>query len=125
MTLSTLAVALAAQALPAPGAVQWEEVARDGAGRYAIDPASIVREGDRVRFLMRATGAQANADGTSAAVVRYLIDCRRRTSAVLAVDAYRGDAFAYSRETDEDELVMLPIAGAGGEAQLQRRACGG
>ncbi len=125
MAIPILAAALAAQALPAPGAVQWEEVARDGGGHYAIDPASIARDGDKVRFLVRARAALANADGTDAAVVRYLIDCRRRTSAVVAVDAYRGEAFAYSRETDEDELVMLPIAGAGGEAQLQRRACGG
>jgi hypothetical protein len=125
MTILTLAAALAAQTLPAPGAVQWEEVAQDGGGRYAIDPGSIARDGDKVRFVMRAVGAQANPDGTSAAVVRYVIDCRRRTWGVLAADAYRGDAFAYARETDEDEIEMQPIPDGGGGGQLQRRACGG
>jgi hypothetical protein len=125
MTMLILAAALAAQTLPAPGAVQWEDVAQDGGGRYAIDPASIARHGDQVRFLMRALGAQANPDGTSAAVVRYVIDCRRRTWGVLAADAYRGDAFAYSRETGEDEIEMQPIPEGGGGGQLQRRACGG
>jgi hypothetical protein len=125
MVITILAAALAAQTLPAPGAVQWEEVAQDGGGRYAIDPASIARDGDKVRFVMRATGAAANADGTSVAVVRYVMDCRRRTWGVLAADAYRGDAFAFARETAEDEVQMRPIAADSGEARLQRRACGG
>lgn len=125
MLMPILAAALAAQSLPAPGAVQWEEVAQDGGGRYAIDPASIARDGDKVRFLMRAVAAQANADGTGMAVVRYVIDCRRTTWGVLAADAYRGDAFAYSREAGEDEVEMRPIPGGGGGPQLQRRACGG
>lgn len=125
MTIAILAAALAAQTLPAPGAVQWEEVAQDGGGRYAIDPASIARDGDIVRFVMRATGAQANADGTDAAVVRYVMDCRRRTWGVLAADAYRGAAFAFSRETEAAEVEMRPVAADSGEARLQRRACGG
>jgi hypothetical protein len=125
MTMPILAAALAAQVLPAPGAVTWQEAAQDSGGRYAIDPASIRRDGDRVRFLMRATAAAAEPDGTSSAVVRYLIDCRARRSAMLAVDFYRGDALARSQETAEDEIEWRPIAGNSGEAQLHRRACGG
>lgn len=120
-----LAASLAAQALPAPGAVTWEEVAQDSGGRYSIDASSIVRNGDRVRFLMRAIAARPEADGTSSAVVRYVIDCRARTTGMLAADFYRGDAFANSLETDEDELQLRPIADGTGEVQLHRRVCGG
>jgi hypothetical protein len=123
-TLPLLAAAFAAQALPAPGAVQWEEVAQDSGGRYAIEPASIARDGDKVRFVVRATGAQANADGTSMAVIRYVMDCRRRTWGMSVADFYRGDTFANSREADEDEVEMRPIAADSGEERMLRRACG-
>jgi hypothetical protein len=128
MTMNILALAaasLAAQALPAPGAVQWEAVAQDSGGRYSIDPTSIVRDGDRARFLMRAIAARAEADGTDSAVVRYLIDCRARTAGMLAADFYRGDAFGNSLAIDEDEIALRPIAEGTGEVQLHRRVCGG
>jgi hypothetical protein len=123
--LFALTAALAAQALPAPAAVTWEAVAEDSGGRYSIDPASIVRTGDRVRFLMRAFAARAEADGTSSAVVRYLIDCRARTAGMLAADFYRGDAFGNSLTVDEDEIELRPLAEGTGEVQLHRRVCGG
>lgn len=124
-TIPILAMALAAQALPAPAAVQWEEVAQDSGGRYSIDPTSIARTGDRVRFLMRAFAARAEPDGTSSAVVRYLIDCRARTSGMLAVDFYRGDAFSNSHQAGENEVQLRPIEAGTGEVALHRRVCGG
>jgi hypothetical protein len=123
--LFALTAALAAQALPAPGAVTWEEVAQDSGGRYSIDPASVVREGNRVRFLMRALAARPEADGTSSAVVRYLIDCRARSTGMLAADFYRGDDFSNSLTVDEDEVELRPITEGTGEVQLHRRVCGG
>ena len=123
--LFALTAALAAQSLPAPTAVTWEAVAEDSGGRYSIDPTSIVRDGDRVRFLMRAAAARAEADGTSAAVVRYLIDCRARTAGMMAADFYRGDAFANSVDIGADEIALRPIAEGTGEVQLHRRVCGG
>jgi hypothetical protein len=123
--LFALTAALAAQALPAPGAVTWEPVTEDVGGRYSIDPTSIVRNGDRVRFLMRAFAARVEADGTSSAVVRYLIDCRARTAGMLAADFYRGDAFANSLTVDEDEIELRPLTEGTGEVQLHRRVCGG
>lgn len=123
MTILTLAAALAAQALPAPGAVFWEPVSEDSGGRYSIDPASLVRDGDRVRFLMRAFAARAEADGVDSAVVRYVIDCRRRASATLAADFYRGEAFAHSRETDAAAVERQLDRGFSGEDQLIRRVC--
>lgn len=119
-----LAAALAAQALPAPGAVQWEEVGQDSGGRYLIDPTSIVRSGDRVRFVMRAFAAQAEADGTSSAVGRFLLDCRARTWGMLAVAFYRGEVLANSNETAEADVALGPIAANSGEA-FHRRVCGG
>lgn len=123
MTISILAAALVAQVLPAPGAVTWEQAAEDNGGRYAIDPASLVRDGDKVRFLMRANAAQAQADGTDMAVVRYVIDCRRRTAGIEASDFYRAGAFASSRETDADEMETWPIAEGSGEMRIYRRVC--
>ncbi|MEA3011490.1 MAG: hypothetical protein QOD42_35 [Sphingomonadales bacterium] len=124
-TLFALAAALAAQTLPAPGAVTWEAVAEDSGGRYSIDPTTIVRDGDRVRFLMRALAARAEADGTDSAVVRYVIDCRARTAGMLAADFYRGDAFANALEIGAEDLELRPIADGTGEVQLHRRVCGG
>lgn len=123
MTISILAAAFAAQALPAPGAITWEQVAQDGGGRYAIDPASLARDGEKVRFLMRAEAAQAQADGTDMAVVRYVIDCRRRTAGIEARDFYHAGAFASSRETDADELETWPIAAGSGEMRIYGRVC--
>lgn len=123
MTISILAAAFAAQVLPAPGAVTWEQAAQDDGGRYAIDPASLRRDGDKVRFVMRAEPAHAQADGTNLAVVRYVIDCRRRTAGIEARDFYRAGALAGSRETDADELETWPIGTASGEMQIYRRVC--
>lgn len=119
-----LAAALATQALPAPGAVQWVEVGQDSGGRYLIDPTSIVRSGDRVRFVMRALAAQAEADGTNSAVGRFLLDCRARTWGMLAVAFYRGDVLANSNETAEADVALDPIAANSGEA-FHRRVCVG
>jgi hypothetical protein len=124
MTVSTLILAaLAAQSLPVPGAVRWEPVAEDSGGHYEIDPTSLVRSGTRVRVLIRAIAARAEVDGTSSAVVRYLIDCQARTAAMLTADFYRGDAFASSRAVDEDQVQLRPIEAGTGEVGLHRRVC--
>ena len=70
MAMVTMILALALETLPAPGTIQWEAVGEDSGGRYAIDPASMARDGDTVRFLMRANAARVEADGVNSAVVR-------------------------------------------------------
>ena len=89
--IATIIAALALNMQPASAPTAWEPMGEDGAGSYAIDPASIARDGDVVRFLLRATAAHEEADGTSWAVVRYEIDCRRRTVAAESADFYRQD----------------------------------
>jgi hypothetical protein len=100
MAIGTMIAALALNVQPAPGTIAWEPVGEDRAGAYAIDPASIARDGDVVRFLLRATAARAEPDGTSWALVRYAIDCRRRTIAAESADFYRADgSLAYARHS--------------------------
>src|SRR4051812_29428465 len=99
MAMLTKIAAAILQTLPAPGSVHWEAVAEDATGRFPIDPASSARDGDIVRFLLRAISPRTEADGVRSAVVRYLVDCRRRTVAAEAADFYRqGGRFAYSHQ---------------------------
>jgi hypothetical protein len=74
--------------LPAPDAVQWELVDVPREGRLLIDPASIAREGDVVRFTGRFDGRPGRAPSTNVAIVRIAIDCRRHTFTILALDRY-------------------------------------
>jgi hypothetical protein len=126
MAISTMVAALALQTLPAPDTVRWEAAGEDQAGRYAIDPASIVRDGDVVRFLLRAEGASAQADGTNLAVVRYEIDCRARTVAAESADFYRQDGtFAYTHQRGAGWGEPEPIGRQRSRAMVFRRVCPG
>jgi hypothetical protein len=126
MAIVTMIMALALQTLPAPGTVHWEAAGEDEAGHYAIDPASISRDGDNVRFLLRADAARAQADGTNLAVVRYVIDCRARTVAAESADFYRPDGtFAYAHRAGNGWGVAEPIGRQRGESQVFRRVCPG
>ena len=126
MAIVTLIAALALNLQPAPGAIAWEPVGGDEAGTYAIDPASIARDGDIVRFQLRATAARAEADGTSWATVRYMIDCRRRTVAAEAADFYRLDGtLVSSRRAGNGWGEAEPIGDQRARFQVFRRVCPG
>src|SRR5436305_2665284 len=126
MAIWTMIAALALQTLPAAGAVRWEAAGEDQAGRYAIDPASIARDGDIVRFLLRAEAIVAQPDGTNLALVRYEIDCRARTVAAQSADFYRRDGtFAYARRRGAGWGAAEPIGPQRSRAMVFRRVCPG
>jgi hypothetical protein len=126
MAIGTLIASLALQMQPAPGTIAWEPAGRDEAGTYAIDPASIARDGDVVRFLLRATSLRTQPDGTSRAVVRYVIDCRQRTVAAESADFYRPDgSFAYEHHAGHGWGEPEPIGAQRVQSEVFRRVCPG
>jgi hypothetical protein len=126
MAVLMLIAAATLQTLPAPGAIHWEAVAEDGTGHYAIDPGSIARDGDSVRFLLHAVSPRAESDGANSAVVRYVVDCRRRTVAAESADFYRPDGrFAYSRQRGGGWGEAEALGPQRSQSAVFRRICPG
>jgi len=120
-----LAAALAAQALPAPGAVRWEEFAVESDGRTAIDPASLTREGDFARFLVRTENSFTHANGVRLLIMRVLIDCRQRRMGLEAADAYGANGgFIETRQVPRAQVAFEPLGTTDAHAALYRRVCG-
>lgn len=130
MTMPTaiLAAALAAQILPAPGNVRWERMIEESSGASYIDPASLARDGDVVRFLNR-TDRQAEAgagaaEGIRMLVVRVAIDCRRRLIGMVEGDAYgEGGRFLRSIPAQAGGVAFQPLAVAPGPDRVFQRVC--
>lgn len=122
----SLLTALALQLLPAPGATQWEAVANDPEGRTWLDPASIARDGARVRLVTKTEFSQADTDGMRVLVVRLQINCQRREFGLEAGDSYTSDGrFLESRDAaSSGGLHLRPMDVQGSQATLYRRACG-
>lgn len=121
MSIITLA-ALLAQSLPAPGAAQWEPFGPPRPGMTnQVDPASIVRSGDRVSLRVRTSRAAPAPDGMSTAVAAFTIDCRARTAQLDGLDLYRADG-SFGRSLPGDDAV--PVSnGDPMQRALFERAC--
>jgi hypothetical protein len=121
MSIFTLA-ALLAQSLPAPGAAQWEPFGPPQPGMTnQVDPASIVRSGDRVSLRVRTSRAAPAPDGMSSAVAAFTIDCRARTAQLDGLDLYRADG-SFGRSLPGDDAV--PVSnGDPMQRALFERAC--
>jgi hypothetical protein len=118
--------ALNVPALTVPATVRWEAVASDPGGRYEIDSGSLVRNGDRVRLLMRAFPANPEAAGSDYAIIRYVVDCRQQSRALEAADFYHRDgSLASSRGEDGVAQPYEPIVAGSGDWQVMRRVCPG
>jgi hypothetical protein len=125
MPTAILAAALAAQILPAPGNVRWERMLDEPSGASYIDPASLARDGDVVRFLNR-TDRSAQGDEIRMLVVRVAIDCRRRLIGMVEGDAYgEGGRFLRSIPAQAGGVAFQPLAVADGPDRVFRRICGG
>jgi len=126
MTGLMVGAALIAQALPATASVRWEEVLpADNSGRNFVDPTSLSRDGERVRFLMRSVGHQTNADGAAAFNMRVEIDCRARTFTLLVADSYRPDGtLLASVALTPEQLQPTPVAEINDQDRLLPRVCG-
>ena len=123
----TLAALLAAQpALPGPGAtVTWEQIVADADGRILIDPASIRREGDRVRFTVRMVTAEGREGANFAeAIMAVVLDCRARTQGFEAGRAFdREGREINARTVVPGEVQLSPIREVSAEADYHRRVC--
>jgi imidazolonepropionase-like amidohydrolase len=125
MTLTILLAALAAQALPAPGSVTgWEPLPDDPSGRNFLDPASIRRQGDLVRVVVRGVAHSVAANGIESMMMRVRVDCRQRTLGVEAVDGYGADGrLLGSQVAPASAVAMAPAAGMASFAAIVARAC--
>jgi hypothetical protein len=140
MSMILMALALAAQTVPAAPAPRadpapptdaaqpsaraaWSPIAEDPWGHYFLDPASVRRDGDVVRFNLRAVANQDLGNGTAYFIAGHAFDCARRTFTILSAYSYRADgSFIGSRVSRPDELAGLtrPIeAGSSQERMLQ------
>ncbi|MEA3011489.1 MAG: hypothetical protein QOD42_34 [Sphingomonadales bacterium] len=125
MATTILLAALAAQTLPAPGAVRWERVAEESSGPSFLDPASLTRDGDVVRFLSRTDRRIVARDGIHVLVVQAAIDCRRRMIGFSAGDAYgEGGRFLFSVPVRPGGDRFQPLPASPGVDQVFRRVCG-
>ncbi|HEV7661057.1 MAG TPA: surface-adhesin E family protein [Allosphingosinicella sp.] len=122
---ATLASALAAQLLPAPGSVRWERMIEEPSGASYIDPASLARDGDVVRFLNR-TDRSAQGDEIRMLVVRVAVDCRQRLIGMVEGDAYgEGGRFLRSIPAQAGGVAFQPLAAGAGPDQVFQRVCAG
>ena len=121
MSMFTLAVLLA-RSLPAPGAAQWEPFGPPQPGMTnQVDPASIVRSGDRVSLRTRIVRAAPAPDGMNSAVAAFTIDCRARTAQLDGLDLYKADG-SFGRSLPGDDAV--PVSNSDPmQRALFERAC--
>jgi hypothetical protein len=126
MTILTMAaLALAVQTLPAPAAVRWEEVAEEADGHSFLDPASLRREGDLARLVVRTDLRTARPDLIRMLVLRIAIDCRNRTIGIQSGDSYAEDGrFVRSVEAPAGAIAFQPLGTTDAHARLYARACG-
>jgi hypothetical protein len=126
MTIMTLAAALAVQILPAPGTVRWELMVEEPSGSSFLDPASLVRNGDLVRYVNRTDRLVDQGDGIRMLIVQVAIDCRRRMLGFVQGDAYgEGGRFLRSVPGRPGGPAMQPLVEAPGPDRVFRRICGG
>lgn len=88
MVVAMLLAALAAQVPPDPFGDRWQLMGEDGDAFYAIDPASIAREGDQARVAIRARAKDDNDDVMRIVVTRSRFDCVQRLTGMEAAQAY-------------------------------------
>jgi hypothetical protein len=124
MMMTILLAAIAAQILPAPGTVRWEQVADESSGPSFIDPASLTRDGDVVRFVSRSDRRVVAGDGIRMLVVQAAIDCRRRMVGFSGGDAYgEGGRFLYSIPVGSGAVAFQSLPASPGVDQVFRRVC--
>jgi hypothetical protein len=125
MAMTILLAALAAQVLPAPGSITgWETLPDDPSGHNFLDPASIRRQGNLVRVVVRGVALSAAEAGIGSIMMRFRVDCRRRTLGIEAADGYGADGrLLGSRVAPEAAVTMAPPADMASFAAIVARAC--
>lgn len=121
-----LALLLAAQVLPAPGSVTgWEALPDDPSGRNFLDPASIRRDGDIARVVVRSVAHRGDTDEIQSVVMRLRIDCRASSFGIEAIDAYGAEGrFLESHQMEPGAVANQPTDNLASFVRLVERACG-
>ncbi len=118
-------LAMAMQLLPAPDALAWEPLTTDPEGEMFLAPATLEREGDVVRFVVRSDYRAGGPTDWGRTLLRVAVDCRRRLSAIVEGDAYGRDGrFAESRNAPAEALRFEPLGSTESDARLFSRVCG-
>ena len=123
MTILILAAALAAQVLPAPGTVRWEFVAEDASGRIYLDPASMRRDGDIARILVRGVSKRPAASGASVMMMRFRFDCASAPSH-RGGDGMARTAAGRIARGDAETVGAAPVGNLASTTRVFARACG-
>lgn len=123
--MTPLLLALAMQLLPAPTVPRWQMVVRSPQADFAIDPATIQRQGTRVRAAVRQRYRNPPPGAPAAGVTRRLYECRANTVRSEAADLYdaRG-RFLGTLQSRADQLRDEPIRPGSPNAQLRNALCG-
>jgi hypothetical protein len=116
MAAPGLIAMLLLQVLPAPASQRWEE--------FAMAPASVRRDGDLARILIRAAqGPRAAPSDVS--ILRIVINCENGRFGIEAGDRYAADGtLVASRSVRFEEVHMEMRPTIAGGPTLQVRACG-
>lgn len=108
-----LAQIIAVEPLPVPADVadaRWELVAAQQGGRLFIDPASIARAGDAVRFRIRIFADNPGAGFARSIVVETEFDCARRTATVHSERTLVADGgLLNTREIPAEQRRARPV----------------
>ena len=119
MAATLLIAAALAQAAPA-----WRTIHEADSALYALDPASLTREGDRVRARMRASRAEPMADGISSVVAEVELDCRARTATLLGRTAFGADGrLLAALEVPAEQRRAEPLRANAEDEALHRSLC--
>lgn len=122
--IAILISALAAQLLPEPSSVRWEMMVEESHGPSFVDPASITRDGDIVRFLNRTDRNVDDGSGVRMIVVRVAIDCRRRMIGMMQGDTYDGAGHLISSIDPPGDVQFQPLPESPGGIRVFQRMCG-
>jgi hypothetical protein len=124
MAAPGLIAMLLLQVLPAPASQRWEEFAVEGDLVVSMAPASVRRDGDLARILIRAAqGPRAAPSDVS--ILRIVINCENGRFGIEAGDRYAADGtLVASRSVRFEEVHMEMRPTIAGGPTLQVRACG-
>ena len=123
LSMLIAAVALAAQ-LPQDLAT-WPALSEDDDGEYFLDPDSVERNGDVVRFRMRGLSRMTRPDGMATLVSRQAVDCARRTMTTIDGFIYdRSGTLMRSAEIPREAQVAEPIRAGSAQDRARERLCG-
>jgi len=114
---------IAALALQAAPAGQWEQFAEDVRAVYSVDPASIVRGGGPVSVRYRTELRATMSDGLRSLVMTVAIDCAARTMSVRRMEGHREDG-SLIRASDLTGTAPVPIPDDASGRAFVRRVCG-